>query len=441
MNDSLPPERLEQRLPDAKPLNSAVEAKTEADRCLSCADAPCIRACPTEIDVPTFIRKIASGNVRGAARTIFEQNILGSSCARVCPVEVLCVGSCVYNGWDRPPIQIGRLQRYATEVASQEGERPLFRAPADSPGRKAIALVGAGPASLACAAELSLQGHHAIIFERRELPGGLNTGGVAPYKLQAEDSLAEVDWLRELGVEIRSGVEIGKDLSGEQLLEQFDAIFLGLGTGGDLRLGIPGEHGPGVVGATAWIERMKLAPLERAQPLELGRVVVVGGGNTALDVARECALLGAEKVTLVHRRGPRELTGYAHELAQCRVAGVQVLSEVVPVAFLRDQAEGLHGIRLSRVANGRPVGGTEHDIPCDLALIAIGQSKLVAVADQFPGVALNARGCIAVGASGATGHARVFSGGDCANGGKEVVHAVADGRNAAREMMRRWKAG
>ncbi len=454
VNESLPPERLELRLPDAKPLYSSAEAKAEADRCLYCADAPCIQACPTEIDVPTFIKKIASGNVRGAARTIFEQNMLGASCARVCPVEVLCVGSCVYNGWDRPPIQIGRLQRYATETATRGGEPALFTP--QPAGGKTVALVGAGPASLACAAELRLHGHGALIFERGELPGGLNTTGVAPYKLHAEDSLAEVDWIRALGVEIRTGVEVGSDLSGEQLLQQYDAVFLGLGTGADHRLGIPGELGPAVFGATTWIARMKLRAEQRGQPL--GRVAIIGGGNTALDVARESAGLGAEEVTLIYRGAIKELTGYAHELAECHKAGVRVLTDVIAVAFLRDPAGKLHGLRLARATTGGPVEvattggpvegattggpveGTAHDMPCDCAVVAIGQAKLGALAGQFEGVAIDGRGCIVANPStGATGNPKVFSGGDCANGGREVVHAVADGRNAAREMIRRWE--
>ena len=187
---SLPEDRLEQQLPDKKPLLSFAEARTEAERCLYCADAPCIKACPTEIDVPTFIKKIASGNLRGAARTILEQNVLGYSCARVCPVEVLCQGSCVYEAWHKKPIAIGRLQRYATEHAGQGMFVPKALAPALV---KRVACVGAGPASLAFAALLTLEGHKAIVLEKRALPGGLNTTGIAPYKLHAEDALHEVE--------------------------------------------------------------------------------------------------------------------------------------------------------------------------------------------------------------------------------------------------------
>ncbi|RYZ64452.1 MAG: glutamate synthase, partial [Proteobacteria bacterium] len=253
----LHPDRWEHDLHDKKPLLTAAEAKVEADRCLYCADAPCIKACPTSIDIPTFIKKIASGNVRGSARTILEQNLLGYSCARVCPVEVLCVGDCVLNAVDHKPIAIGRLQRYATEHGTAAGQAPLFVA--KPRGSRRVALIGAGPASLACAGVLALNGVEATIFEKRGVAGGLNTTGIAPYKLRAEESLHEVDFVRSLGVEIRTGISLGEaagpnTVTAESLLAEYDAVFLGLGLGVDNRLGIPGEDGPGVIGATAWIE-------------------------------------------------------------------------------------------------------------------------------------------------------------------------------------------
>src|SRR5262245_43511794 len=253
----LPEDRLEQRLPDAKPLFTPAEALVEANRCLYCHDAPCVTACPTGIDVPTFIRRIGTDNVRGAARTILSANILGFSCARACPVEVLCAGACVYNAWHRePPIAIGRLQRYATEGFMRNGgaEKLLARAPANG---KRVACVGSGPASLACAAYLALEGFAVTIYEKRPLAGGLNTSGVAPYKLPAEDSLAEVDFVRSLGVEIRTDVEVASGPKAEALLREHDAVFLAPGLGADTKLGIPGEDGAGVVGAVEWIERMK----------------------------------------------------------------------------------------------------------------------------------------------------------------------------------------
>ena len=447
---TLPEGRLETRLPDKKPLLTLAEARSEADRCLYCADAPCIQACPTSIDVPTFIKKIASGNLRGSAQTILEQNLLGYSCARVCPVEVLCEGSCVYPAWQKKPISIGRLQRFATELAAggagadTESARLLPAAKAPS-GRK-VAIIGAGPASLACAGTLALAGHKAVIFEGRAVTGGLNTTGIAPYKMHADDALGEARWVASLGdVEIRTGQPV---TSAAALLSEYDAVFVGVGLGADTPLGIPGEAGPGVVGATAWIEQMKLAAVSggRGEAATLGRVVVIGGGNTAIDVARECAQLGAREVTMAYRRGEDAMSAYRHELDAGRKEGVRVVHHAQPAEILRaatgdGRTDGpVIGVRFTRtdVSSGASVTGAPGeamDLPADLVVLAIGQAKLRDLLAGIDGVALDDRGRVVTdAASGRTGHSRVYAGGDCVNGGKEVVNAVAEGRDAARAM-------
>jgi dihydropyrimidine dehydrogenase (NAD+) subunit PreT len=417
----LPDGRLERRLPDAKPLFTPAEAIVEANRCLYCHDAPCVTACPTGIDIPTFIRKIGTGNVAGSARVILSANVLGYSCARVCPVEVLCAGACVYNAWHRdPPIAIGRLQRFATESLVRDGRAGalLSRAPANG---KRVACVGAGPASLACGAYLALEGFAVTVFEKRPLAGGLNTSGVAPYKMPAEDALAEVDFVRSLGVEIRTGVEVRPGPTCEALVREFDAVFLGPGLGADSRLGVPGEDGPGVLGAVQWIEQMKLDP--KAVIAGVQRAVVVGGGNTAIDAARELAGLGVPSVSMLYRRTTRDMSGYAHELEHARQEGVVLVERAAPAKFERDARGALTGVTLQ----------SGETVRCDFAVVAIGQARLGDLAHCFPGVRLDAKGSlVADPVTGATGHPKVFAGGDAMRGGELVVTAVQDGKRAAR---------
>jgi|SRR6185436_14007135 len=290
-------DRLELRILDSKPNYLEGEAVAESNRCLYCHDAPCVTACPTGIDIPGFIRKIGTGNVRGSAKVILSANLLGYSCARVCPVEVLCAGACVYNEWHRTPIAIGRLQRYAVEKTFANGGAETLFEKKPRLGKK-VACVGGGPASLAAAGYLALEGVDVTVFEARKVAGGLNTTGVAPYKMHVEGSIAEVDFIRSLGVTIREAVAVGKDVMPADLLKDYDAVFLGIGLGGDTPLGIAGETSPGVYGATAWIEKMKL---DGAKAPGVQRAIVIGGGNTAIDAARELAKLGVPDVALVYR--------------------------------------------------------------------------------------------------------------------------------------------
>ncbi len=414
-------DRLELQLADAKPNYTPGEAVAEANRCLYCHDAPCVQACPTGIDIPGFIRKIATDNVRGSAQRILSANILGYSCARACPVEVLCVGACVYNAWHRtPPIQIGRLQRYAVETVLANGAAETLFSRAPATGKK-VACIGAGPASLAAAGYLALEGVAVTLFEKRRIAGGLNSTGIAPYKMHVRDSEREVEFIRGLGVTIRDGVEVGKDVSAAALLRDHDAVFLGAGLGGDSKLGIPGEDGPGVTGATAWIERMKLEP--GFGLAGVAHAVVIGGGNTSLDAVRELAKLGVPSVTLAYRRTAAEMPGYAHELVHARHEGVALAERAVPKEFVRDGGR-LTGLRLE---DGRV-------LPCELAIVGIGQAKLRELAAQFSGVEVDAKGLVlAHPETGRTGNPKVFAGGDVL-GGELVVTAVQDAKRAARSI-------
>lgn len=418
----IPLERLERQLKDGKPVYLPGEALAEANRCLYCHDAPCVEACPTGIDIPGFIRKIATENVRGSAKTILSANLLGYSCARVCPVEVLCVGACVYNDWHRSPIQIGRLQRFAVEKTFERGKAAELFEKAPASGKK-VACIGAGPASLAAAGYLALEGVAVTVFERRSIPGGLNATGVAPYKMEVAGALAEVNFIQSLGVTLKVGVEIGRDVKGSDLLRDFDAIFLGPGLGADSSLGIPGEDGPGVVGATVWIERMKLEPGFAVTGVK--RALVIGGGNTAIDAARELARLGVPEVTMVYRRTAAEMPGYKHEMDAGRAEGVRMLERAVPKAVARGAGGALRALQLE---DGR-------ELAADLIVLAIGQARLRDLVAQFPRVELDQKGRIVADAgTGRTGNPKVYAGGDAMSGGQEVVNAAQEGKRAARAI-------
>ncbi|HKB56835.1 MAG TPA: NAD(P)-dependent oxidoreductase [Lacunisphaera sp.] len=418
---------------DLKPPLRPQEALVEASRCLYCFDAPCITACPTGIDIPTFIKKIAFGNPVGAAKTILTANILGASCARVCPTSVLCEGACVLEDRDEQPIMIGRLQRYATDYIAECGLNVLPEPPAQKSGKK-IAVIGAGPAGLGCAAELAQLGHSVTIFERQAKPGGLNTYGIAYYKMKPQVSLAEVRLVQSLGVELRTGVAVGKDITVAQLEKDFDAVFIGVGLGAATKLRIPGEDLPEVVDALEFISKIHTEPLEK---IPTGRcVAVIGAGNTAIDAVTQSKRLGADRAFIVYRRGEPEMSAYDFEYDHAKDDGAHFLFHAAPVEVIatNGHVSGLKLVRTRLVGEkAEPVPGTEWVEPCDLVLKAVGQEKQVKlIKSLFPSLTVDARGVIQHDKlTGQTNVPHIFCGGDCGNGGREVVNAVGEGKKAA----------
>ncbi len=429
----LGPEAAAASLADYKPRYTPQEAIIEANRCLFCFDAPCIQACPTGIDIPSFIKKIANGNPTGSARTILTANILGASCARVCPTSVLCEGACVVLDREGDPVKIGRLQRYATDYVAEK-KISVLQAPAKKTGKR-VAVIGSGPAGLGCAAELAQLGHSVVVFEKKPQAGGLNTYGIAYYKMAPQVSLDEVELIKSLGVEFRCGSEVGKDIPVAQLEQEFDAIFVGVGLGGSPKLGIPGEDLPEVVQALDFIAQIHTQPLHKVAVGE--RVVVIGGGNTAIDAVTQAKRLGAKDAVMVYRRTQADMSAYDFEQELAKVDGARFLFNVVPVEVV---ASGGHvtGLKLARTdsANGKLqiLPGTEFIEPFDMVIKAIGEEKQAGLLKKlFPNLELDQRGVIMRNAdTGQTNLPKVFTGGDCANGGREVVNAVAEGKKAAR---------
>ena len=439
----LPLEVLAERFTELKPPLSRREAKIEANRCLYCFDAPCIRACPTSIDIPTFIKKIATDNITGSAVTILEANLMGATCSRVCPVEELCEGACVL-GSDHKPIEIGRLQRYAMDHLYSLDLTPFTPAPDNG---RSVAIVGAGPAGLTCAGELAKLGYRTTVFEKNELPGGLSTYGIVVMREPIRVSLQEVEFIRQLGVEIRTGVTVGSDIPAEELLKNYDAVFIGAGMGSVSQLGIPGENLEGSIEALSFIAATKLAEkdgLEGLADLPVGReVAIIGAGNTAIDAATIAKRLGAERVVIVYRRGETEMPAYDFEVDFIRSEGVEFRFLNQPVAVIGEGGR-VTGLRCVRVALGEPgadgrrrpapVEGSEWVLPCDQVIRAIGQEAPHALAQAFD--LEQESGYLKVDSELRTSNPQVFAGGDCIRlvGEAMTVTATEDGKIAARSI-------
>ena len=400
------------------------EALVAADRCYFCHDAPCITACPTDIDIPLFIRQIATGTPEAAARTILTQNIMGGMCARVCPTETLCEEACVREAAEGAPVQIGRLQRYATDTLMAQGVHPFSRAASTG---KRIAVVGAGPAGLACAHRLAMHGHDVVVFDARPKAGGLNEYGIAAYKSTEDFAAREVDWLLQIGgIEVRNNMALGRDVTMADLTSKYDAVFLGMGLGGVNALTAPGADMEGVLDAVDFIADLRQTT--DLSSLPVGRdVVVIGGGMTAVDAAVQSKLLGALNVTIVYRRGRDRMNASVWEQELAAAKGVRIITNASPVAVHGNGA--VREIEFEFTDDDLNPTGQTFRLAADQVFKAIGQTL---TGEDLP--ELDGRK-IAVTGPGRTSVTGVWAGGDCAAGGDDLtVTAVAEGRDAAEDI-------
>jgi len=375
--------------------------------------------------VPSFIKKIASGNLTGSARVIFDANPIGATCARVCPVEVLCEGACVEKTLMDKPIEIGRLQRYATDYVMRN-ERDVFKAGVSN--GKSIGIVGSGPAGLSCATYLARLGYGVTIYERKSLPGGLDTYAMAEYKMSQRVSVDEAKMVERLGVQFKLNTEIGRDVSPEDLQSKHDAIFLAIGLGATNKLNVEGENLNGVMDALDFIERIKTRDWKS---VPLGKTVaVVGAGNTAIDAVTQAKRLGAERVLMIYRRTEKDISAYEYEYELAKKDGIEFYWQTAPVEIVGN--DSVSALRCVKTENGQPIVGSVFEIPCDMVIKAIGQQKSVAFLSQISDVELDEKGRVIVNTETMqTTNPRIFAGGDCVNGGAEAVDASQMGKLAA----------